>query len=65
MDLTGWLAIAALVAVWAVGQWLYTRRRRAGRVSSPRRGYDGSSVANSVDVEREKAMRRMKGGMMP
>ncbi|UOQ88738.1 hypothetical protein MUN74_15935 [Agromyces endophyticus] len=65
MDWTGWLAIAVLIAVWAVGQWLYTRRRRAGRMGSPRLGYDGSSVANSADVEREKSMRQMKGGMMP
>ncbi|HEY1104846.1 MAG TPA: hypothetical protein VGE78_01735 [Agromyces sp.] len=65
MDWTGWLAIAVLIAVWAVGQWLYTRRRRAGRSRSARPGYNGSSVSNSVDVEREKAMRQMKGGMMP
>ncbi|MCD5346758.1 hypothetical protein PX701_05745 [Agromyces sp. H3Y2-19a] len=63
MDWSFWLAIGVLIAVWAVGQWMYTRRRKAGRSSRPAPG--GTDVANSVDVEREKSMRQMRGGMMP
>ncbi|MFF2494923.1 hypothetical protein [Agromyces sp. NPDC058064] len=63
MDWTGWLALVVLIAAYAVGQWLFMRRRGTTRPRPP--ADDGSAVANSVDVEREKAMRQARGSILP
>ena len=63
MDWTGWLTLVVLLAAWCVGQWLFTRHRGTKRPRLPID--DGSGVANSVDVEREKSMRQLRGTMIP